>query len=107
MKIKFDGRLLHRDIPPRCRSLPSNLIRLLHRDIPPRCARRRNNPHMRKLLGRLFFVLLVSPAMTGAAPDLAEFKEVHELIRTNGTLGAADLDRAAVKGLLAELSARA
>jgi C-terminal processing protease CtpA/Prc len=61
------------------------------------------------MLGRILLVLLAGVSVTlRAASETPEFKEVYELLRAHaGAVSEADLDRAAVEGLLARLSSRA
>jgi len=63
---------------------------------------------MSKLLGRLFFVLLIggTVAVMGAA-DAPDFAEVQELLRQHATIEPAELNRAAVEGLLDKLNSQA
>ena len=63
---------------------------------------------MRKWLSRwVFGGLLCSAWALSAASDAPDFKEVHELIRSNAAIDDAELNRAAVEGLLSKLSSRA
>ena len=63
---------------------------------------------MRKLLDNLFLGgLIFSATAFGAVSDTPDFKEVHELIRANAAVNEADLNRAAVDGLLSKLDSRA
>ena len=63
---------------------------------------------MRKLLDSLILGGLVFSATAfGAAPETPQFTEVHELLRANATVSEADLNRAAVTGLLSKLDSRA
>jgi hypothetical protein len=63
---------------------------------------------MRIWLSRsVFGGLLFSACALGAASDAPDFKEVHELIRANATVDEAELNRAAVEGLLDKLGNRA
>src|SRR5688572_9521627 len=55
----------------------------------------------------VFGGLLCSACALGAASDTPDFKEVHELIRSNAAVDEADLNRAAVEGLLDKLNSRA
>ena len=72
--------------------------------------RRRQSKHMRKMLGRSFFIgaLLAGVINLRAAEDAPDFKEVYDLLRANaGSVKERELNRAAVDGLLVKLNARA
>ena len=61
-----------------------------------------------KFLITLGWWLAAGPAFAAATNDLPQFDEVYQLLRSNlNGISQADLNRAAVRGLLAQLSADA
>ena len=93
-KIQFDAKRLRRDIPANASpaklataDAPVNFMQLFRRNI----------------LGLLLTGLVIHSATAAPTTALPKFEELYQLLRTNGTLGETELNRAAVQGLLDQL----